>query len=239
MTLDHLLQELFPRERVLDETRADFVRGTALVGGETVVFLGTANATEIGAALVLALSAAVLDTIRHHPGRTIILLLDTEGQRLRRREELLGLNGYMAHLAKCIEIARSRGHRIISLVYGHAVSGGYLTTGMMADAAFALADAEIKVMNLPAMARITRIPLERLEALSVDSPVFSPGVRNYFQMGHLDGIWDSDLGKHLEDAVLRLRAAPASASDQRMARGRERGGRTSALAVAERIRHHE
>jgi len=58
-------------------------------------------------------------------------------------------------------------------------------------------------------------------------------------MGHLDGIWDSDLGKHLEVAVLRLRAEPASDSDQRMARGRERGGRTSALAVAERIRDHE
>jgi len=237
MTPDQLLHELFPRDRVLEDAREDYFCGTAVVAGETVRFIGTANATEIGVALVLAVAAAVLDTIHQHPGRTIVLLLDTEGQRLRRREELLGLNGYMAHLAKCLEIARSRGHRIVSLVYGHAVSGGYLTTGMMADAAYALADAEIKVMNLPAMARITRIPLERLKALSVDSPVFSPGVQNYYRMGHLDGIWKSGLGAHLEAAVAGLRGMPQV--DRRMERGRERGGRTSALDVAERVQQHE
>ena len=56
------------------------------------------------------------------------------------------------------------------------MSGGYISTGMMADACYALADAEIKVMNLPAMSRITKIPLDHLQALAKQSPVFSPGV---------------------------------------------------------------
>jgi malonate decarboxylase gamma subunit len=125
------------------------------------------------------------------------------------------------------------------LVYGQAVSGGYLTTGMMADACCALADAEIKVMNLPAMSRITKIPLERLEALASQSPVFSPGVQNYYRMGHLSEIWEDDLPGRLQRALSDGEAAPsASAADRRMAWGLERGGRTSAQLVAERVRSH-
>jgi hypothetical protein len=47
---------------------------------------------------------------------------------------------------------------------------------VLSDVCFALPDAEIKVMNLPAMSRITKIPLERLQDLSISSPVFAPGV---------------------------------------------------------------
>jgi hypothetical protein len=35
-----------------------------------------------------------------------VILVDTQGQRLRRRDEMLGINSYMAHLGKCIELAR-------------------------------------------------------------------------------------------------------------------------------------
>ena len=60
---------------------------------------------------------------------------------------------------------------------------------MMADLCAALPDAEIRVMNLPAMARVTRIPEERLRALSVTSPVFAPGAINYVAMGAIDALW--------------------------------------------------
>jgi malonate decarboxylase gamma subunit len=237
MTRDELLHRLFPRGVSLQAGDADFFAGTASVGGETVQFIGTAGAAEVGADLALRLAGAVLDTVRNHPRRPIVFLLDTRGQRLRRRDELLGLNGYMAHLAKCVEVARGRGHPLLSLVYGQAVSGGYLTTGMMADACYALADAEIKVMNLPAMARITRIPLERIEALAARSPVFSPGARNYHRMGHVAAIWEGGLAARLEGALAELRGMPRD--DRRMALGRERGGRLRAAEVVERIVAHE
>jgi len=243
MNRDLLLPALFPQGFTLEEDQDDFFRGTALVADETVLLVGSRNAVEIGVDLALRISAAVLTTLRTHPGRPVVLLLDTQGQRLRRRDELLGLNGYMAHVAKVMEVARGRGHPLLSLVYGQAVSGGYLTSGMMADAAFALEDAEIKVMNLPAMARITKIPLERLEALAQVSPVFSPGAGNYFQMGHIDAIWKPDpqeapgaLARALADAIAQVRAG--TSEDARMQRGAQRGGRTSAEAVARAVRQH-
>ena len=39
-------------------------------------------------------------TIRERP---IVMLVDTSGQRLSRRDELLGINGYLGHLAQCLE----------------------------------------------------------------------------------------------------------------------------------------
>jgi len=232
MKRDELLERLFPQGIELAASSAEFFAGGARVGAASVAVVGTANAAELGVDLLLRISEFVLQTLRRHPGRAIVMLLDTQGQRLRRREELLGLNGYMAHLAKVLEVARQRGHRILSLVYGQAVSGGYLTTGMMADAAYALADAEIKVMNLPAMARITKIPLPRLEALAQESPVFSPGVENYHRMGHLAQIWQGDLAARLLEA---LEGPPEPPGDHRMLRGQQRGGRTSALGVAQAV----
>ena len=141
--------------------------------------------------------------------------MDTQGQRLSRRDELLGINGYMAHLAKCLQLARNRGHKIIGLVYSEAVSGGFLASSLLADRCYALPEAQVRVMNLPAMSRITKIPLERLEELSKTSPVFAPGVQNYLRMGAVDALWEGDLAACLAEAL----DTPAE-GDQRRHSGR-------------------
>ena len=176
------------------------------------------------------MAAAVINVIRDHPARPIVFLVDTSGQRLRHRDEMLGLNGYMAHLAKCVEMARRRGHPIISLVYEQALSGGFLANGMMADVCAALPEAEIRVMGLAAMARVTRISEERLTELSKTSPVFAPGATNYLQMGGLAALWQGDLSACLADALEH-----ADATDRRRKLGLERGGRLLAEVVVERV----
>ncbi len=238
MKRDEMLNALFPAGWEPAALEREYFEGRAVVGATTVTVIGTAGRAEVGADLALRMAAAVLETVRKRPGEPILFLLDTQGQRLRRRDELLGLNGYMAHLAKCVEVARQQGHVVLSVVYGEAVSGGYLTTGMMADACYALGDAEIKVMNLPAMARITKIPLERLEALAERSPVFSPGVANYHRMGHLREVWTEDHAGHLAAALGELVTLDAASRgvDRRIEAGAARGGRTLAATVVERMR---
>lgn len=237
MTRDELLHAFFGAEdwnpRSLDEHYFD---GRARVGEDTVTIIGTSGRAEVGVDLCLRMASAVLECVAKRPGEPIVFFLDTQGQRLRRRDELLGLNGYMAHLAKCCEVARRAGHPLLSVVYGEAVSGGYLTTGMMADACYAVSDAEIKVMNLPAMARITKVPLEKLQALAKESPVFSPGVDNYLRMGHLRAVWSGDYATRLAEALAEVRAAP-NHDDRRMQLGLERGGRLAAAPIADRVAH--
>jgi malonate decarboxylase gamma subunit len=207
----------------------DLLVGSGRCGDATFSVVGSTRHAEVGVELALAMARCVLGTMREHPRRPILFLVDTAGQRLRRRDELLGIHRYMAHLAKCVEVARARGHRVLGLVYDQALSGGFLASGMMADLCAALPNAEIRVMNLAAMARVTRLPEERLLALAARSPVFAPGAINYVRMGAIESLWDGDLAARLHAA---LAAAPAH--DDRRERGRERGGRTLAASISRR-----
>ncbi|WP_457390462.1 biotin-independent malonate decarboxylase subunit gamma [Roseateles sp. P5_E1] len=208
----------------------DFLRGEVEFDGEPIAVIGTTNHAPIGVQLALTQARAVLDTMAQHPGRAILLLIDTQGQQLRRRDELLGINRAMAHLGMTIDLARRRGHRVLGLVYDQALSGGFITSGLIADACDALPEAEIRVMRLPAMARVTKLPEALLAQLSESNPVFAPGVGNYVAMGGVRRLWQGDLAVALREAL-----ADAPTDDRRAEDGAARGGRQMAAAVAQRV----
>ncbi|HET8541272.1 MAG TPA: biotin-independent malonate decarboxylase subunit gamma [Anaeromyxobacter sp.] len=229
MTLPELLDDLFPAGHAV-RREGDVLAGTGRAARGEVAVVGTADGAEIGVEAALALAGEVLRVVREAPGRPVLALVDTAGQRMSRRDELLGLNGYLGHLAACVELARRAGHRVIALVTGQAVSAGALALGFVADEVHALEGARVAVMSLPAMARVTKIPLERLEALSRGSPVLAPGLESYVRLGAIASVWRAPLAAALEAALAR----PAG-PDARAALGAERGGRTLAREVARRV----
>ena len=214
------------------DIRADgnFLSGSASFDGQVIAVVGSTDHAPIGYALALRQAQVVLDTMAAHPGRAIFLMIDTQGQQLRRHDELLGINRAMAHLGCCIDLARRRGHRVIGLVYDQALSGGFITSGLIADACDALPEAEIRVMRIPAMARVTKLSEEVLTALSATNPVFAPGVQNYLRMGGVRALWNGDLAACLREAL-----AQAPVDDRRAVLGRERGGRLLAADVVEQV----
>lgn len=220
-----LVSLLFPEGHQISEKEL-FLSGVARVEGQEVQVIGTTGHAPIGVEIALAQAQAVLQTVRMHPGRPIVILVDTQGQRLRHRDEMLGINTYMAHLGKCVNLARQRGHRIIGLVYDQALSGGFITSGMMADACYALPDATIRVMGLPAMARITKVPEEKLIELAKANPVFAPGAENYLRMGGVHDIWKGDLAHAMAKAI-----SESDPIDRRAELGSARGGRKLAQPV--------
>ena len=199
-----LATQLFPAGHDIVE-RDSFLSGSAQVEGSTT------GHVPIGIEIALAQARAILETVRQHPGRPILILVDTVGQRLRHRDEMLGINSYMAHLGKCVDFARRKGHVVLGLVYDQALSGGFITSGLIASACYALPQATIRVMGLPAMARITKVPEERLTELAKDNPVFAPGPENYLRMGGLHGIWEADLAGQLARAKKGRAAFPPCA----------------------------
>jgi malonate decarboxylase gamma subunit len=221
-----LCARLFPQGHSVT-LNGDVLYGTGTLDGVSVAVIGTAGHAAIGADVALQLADAVLAVLRHHPGRPILMLVDTQGQRLSRRDEMVGNNAYLAHLAKCFALARKNGHQLVSVVYSEAVSGGFLALGMLADATYAVRAAQIRVMALPAMARITKLPLEQLEELCRSSAILGPGVDNFVALGAVQGIWDGALDVCLRDAL-----AQAPGFDQRRALGAHRGGRTAAARIA-------
>ena len=208
----------------------DVLHGEVEFDGEPITVIGTTDHAPIGVALALTQARAVLDTLARHPGRPLLLLIDTQGQQLRRRDELLGINRAMAHLGLCLDLARRRGHRVLGLVYDQALSGGFITSGLIADACDALPEAEIRVMRLPAMARVTKLPESLLAELSQANPVFAPGVGNYVAMGGVRRLWQGDLAEALREAL-----ADTPTQDRRAEDGALRGGRRLAASVAQQV----
>ncbi len=230
MKLQNLLDALFPAGHAVT------VHGQTLTGMATtalgpVTVLGTTDGAAIDHDIALSLADCILQTIEQAPGRPLVFLVDTSGQALSRQQELLCLNSTLAHLAECVDLARRLGHASISLVTAQAVSGGFLSFGLMVDRTYALADAQVRVMDLKAMARVTKIAHERLVELAGNSPIFAPGAENYLRMGAIQAIWEAPSAALLEAALSELSDAAAS-DDQRMAIGLQRGGRRLAATVA-------
>ena len=85
-------------------------------------------------------------------------------------------------------------------------------------------------MALPAMSRITQIPLERLEELCKSSSIFGPGPENYVALGALEDIDDVRLAALVEAAI-----SNTSIIDHRAKLGYQRGGRKIAHNVIDLI----
>lgn len=215
-----------------------FIVGKANTQRGTVHVIGTRDRAPIGMEVALKLSGAVLAVIdedqKSGSPLPIVMISETQGQLLSRHDELLGLNGALAHVALCVDLARRSGHRLLTLVRKEAVSGGFLSFGMLGDRICALPESQVRVMDLRAMARVTKIPLERLEGLAKQSAVFAPGAENYVLLGGVHEQWTKE-----QDWITALASAldQCSASDERAALGAQRGGRHLAALIAEKVKH--
>jgi len=231
MKIEDLLIELFPMGHSVKNANSILTGFGTTAKGEIAV-LGTTDHLAVGVDTALNLADFVLGIIKASPGQPILMLVDTQGQRLSKKDELLGINGYLAHLAKCLELARQHGHQLITLVYSEAVSGGFLAFGMMADEIHTLAEAKVRVMNLPAMARITKLPLEQLEELSSTSPSFAPGIENFIMLGGVQTVWQRPLSDCLAKTIGQV-----VCGDQRRHSGFVREGRKMAYPTAQRVKN--
>jgi len=216
-----------------------FVAGPARLGNTPVAVIGTWDAAAVDGDLALAIAGEILRVVEADTGATprpIIFIADTQGQALSRREELLGLNGCFAHVARCVDLARRSGHPTLTLIHGEAVSGGFLAFGMLADRVIALPESQVRVMDLRAMSRVTKIELERLQTLAKASPVFAPGADNYWRMGAVSTLWESTEGDWTDMLAEELaQARDMAGQDERARIGAERGGRDLADPVAREV----
>jgi len=233
MTLDDVLAGLFPSGHQVKVSKDGLITGSAKrkAGGDLAV-IGVANGEPLGGHGVLVLADEVLKAVASGGDTPILVLVDTQGQTMSRREEMLGLYEYLAHLAKCLLLASQEGHRTIGVEYGKAAAGSFLATALAADTLIGLPGAEPAVMDLPSMARVTKLPLDRLTELAKTTPVFAPGLDHMLKTGAVASIWDpkQPLDQQLEAAI-----AGASPRDQRDRLGAERKGRLMAAKVAELV----
>jgi len=123
--------------------------------------------------------------------RPIVLIVDTPGNGPGKVEEIFGMNKATGSYQLSLAEARKKGHPIVAMVIGRAISGAFLCHGLQADQILALPkqfQTMIHVMPLTSIARITKQDLERLEELSTTNPVFASGADFFYQLGGLEEI---------------------------------------------------
>jgi malonate decarboxylase gamma subunit len=233
MRLDDVLKSLFPSGHQVKVSSAGWITGTAnRKPGTAISVIGVANGVALGAAGVLPLAAQVLDVAALGSDTPILVLVDTQGQLMTRRDEMRGLNEYLGHLAKCLLLASHLGHKTIGLEYGKAAAGAFLATALATDILIGLPGAEPAVMDLPSISRVTKLPEDELLKLAKTTAVFAPGLDHMVMMGAVAKIWDptKPLDEQLEEAL-----AAAAPADVRDVLGAQRKGRLMSALVARRV----
>ncbi|UMY17142.1 biotin-independent malonate decarboxylase subunit gamma [Methylobacterium organophilum] len=231
MTLAEILAALFPEGHAV--VVADgLVTGRGPFDGAEAVVVGIDGDTPLGVEGALALSRAVLDAVRTGGGAPILVLVDSDSQRMSRRDELLGLNECLAHLAKALLLADRSGHPTFGLIYGHSAAGAFIATALATRVLAALPGANPSVMDLPSVARVTKLPLETLEDMAKSTPVFAPGLDNMVAAGAVHAVLDP--GQPLAPQIRTL-LADLPRDDIRDRLGAERGGRPVAEAIAAQV----
>jgi malonate decarboxylase gamma subunit len=228
MTLAEILASLFPEGHAVT-VRDGLVMGSGPFDGGRIQVVGVDGDTPLGVEGALSLSRAVLDTVRAGERTPILVVVDSDSQRMSRRDELLGLNECLAHLAKALLLADRSGHPTVGLIYGHSAAGAFIATALATRVLAALPGADPSVMDLPSVARVTKLPLAKLQEMAKSTPVFAPGLDNMVATGAVHAILDPE--KPLAGQIRDLIAGMES-GDVRDRLGEERGGRPVARGVA-------
>jgi malonate decarboxylase gamma subunit len=233
MTLDDVLASLFPSGHQVEPGPSGTLHGPATVEGYgKVTVVGIVGGTPLGVDAAIVLAGHVLAAVERGDRAPIIFLADTSSQNMARRDELLGLNEYLAHLVKSLALAAALGHRTVSLLFGQAAAGAFIAAALSSQSLVALPGAEPSVMDLPSISWVTKLPLEQLERLAKSTPIFSPGVTPLFAIGAVTQVWAADqpFAPRLADLL-----QPVATSDLRDQIGLERKGRLLAQKITERV----
>lgn len=234
MTLGELADALFPRGHALDTGAHGVVGGHATTAAGTGVgVVGITEGKPVGVDAAIALSEHVLAHVARGGAIPLLVLVDTQSQAMSRRDELLGLNEYLAHLSKSLALAAIGGHRTIGVLYGPAAAGAFIATALSTELLVAVPGAAPSVMDLPLIARITKLPLEKLEKMSETTPIFAPGLEHLSATGAIGDTWHdpSTFGVRL-DALLSDERPQADTRDRL---GAARHGRLRAATIARMV----
>ena len=231
MQLADVLTSLFPNGHSISSKDGLLYGSAPLPDGTTAFVVGVSDRTAVGVDQAALLSRQILND--HEGSGPILVIVDSDSQRMSKRDELLGLNEFLAHLAKCLIFADLQGRPTIGILYGHTAAGAFLATALATRVLVALPGAEPAVMDLASMSKVTKLSIEVLQEKAKSTAIFAPGLDNLAKTGAVHFVWDAKIS--LANQLRALLADLPDASDRRDVLGIERNGRNKAAEIAEMV----
>lgn len=230
MNYQQILNQMFGESNHNVTINGDLIFGEANKEQNKFFICGIINEAQLDNQMCITLA----DYLISHANsiQNLIILVDTGGQKTTHYAELIGLNSYIAHLIKVIYYLRLSGVRVFSIVTGKALGGAFIGTSLNAEKIYALDNAQIAVMWLDAMSRVTKIPVHKLEELSKSSAIFAPGAENYIKLGVVEEIRQPQM--IMNNILESIKESPVELGYFRE-NGFQNGGRTLAKNIIERI----
>src|ERR1700727_1005419 len=108
--------------------------------------------------------------------------------------------------------------------------GDAIVSVLGADRVVSVPGSETSVMKLEAISRVTKMPLEKLQALAAKVSVFAPGSENFYKMGGIYEMWTDQFPARLEHLMVS-----DISKDLRVQLGHDRGGREVAQSIIEDV----
>lgn len=182
--------------------------------------------------------------------RPIIAIIDVPSQAYGYKEELIGISLALAASADAYATARQKGHPVIGLIVGNAISGGFLAHGLQSNRLIALDDDKINIqaMSKASAARITKRTIEKLEEATKSVPSMAYDVRSYQSLGPLYKLLanidaDSPTEKDMEiveqtltEAINSTKNVATDLSFRLQTDEARNGGRAATIKVREMLR---
>lgn len=178
--------------------------------------------------------------------RALVLIVDTPGNGPGKVEEIFGMNKATGAYQLSLAEAREKGHPVVAMIIGRAISGAFLCHGLQADHILSLSQeyqTMIHVMPLAGIARITKRDIESLSELSKTNPVFASGAGFFYKLGGLEEIVENaeDMASAIDHHIVEVvRCNVEGKSEQcgpwgRGVLGDKRGGRKTRAEVINKM----
>jgi hypothetical protein len=143
--------------------------------------------------------------------RTLFLVGDSYGHETSRAAESLCVSQYLAQHAAVVSLLRSRGVRVRGLLTGVGHSAAFFANALQAQEVYALEGSRVVAMEPAAIARVTRLPQGKIDALLESDPVLGQPVRQFAHWGGIDEILpDADRERVLALAAREPRSPRAN-----------------------------
>ena len=230
------------RDLPMDGDPGSVLTADAKLGEDTARFLCVvpnpqarfpcARRGEVGLEEAYTLAARVREVIGGEK-RPIVAIVDLKSQAYGRREESAAIFLAAATAADAYASARMKGHPVITLVAGQAISGGFLTHGYQANCILAFDDSDVVIhaMHREAAARITLRSVADLDRLGHEIAPMSYDIHDYARLGLLHKMLHvehpdkptqttvAQVQKELIDAIADARSGPRDLSNRLTSEG--------------------